>query len=50
MFSALFGPDPALNNVIRPELLYMELNDGKLAEDDYLAKSYKYLGKRIWRM
>eukprot|EP00602_Paraphysomonas_sp_CaronLab_P013579 CAMPEP_0185040334 /NCGR_PEP_ID=MMETSP1103-20130426/38274_1 /TAXON_ID=36769 /ORGANISM="Paraphysomonas bandaiensis, Strain Caron Lab Isolate" /LENGTH=432 /DNA_ID=CAMNT_0027579591 /DNA_START=224 /DNA_END=1522 /DNA_ORIENTATION=- len=22
----------------------MELNDGKLAEDDYLAKSYKYLG------
>lgn len=31
------------NNAIKPELLCMELQSGKISEDDYLAQSFKLL-------
>jgi hypothetical protein len=42
MLSGLFV-DRRSQNAVPPELLYTELNGGKVAEDDYLGKSAKYM-------
>jgi hypothetical protein len=44
MFSFLCGSNrDVISNLVKPELLCMELSGGIIADDDYLAKSYKYL-------
>jgi hypothetical protein len=43
MWNILFSRPHETNPPIRPELIHMALNNGIVAEDDYLARSYNTL-------